>query len=200
MRVRFTCPCGQKLKTHADTPGRRARCPKCARWLRIPQSDSYDTRAEELPADESAGIPAPSALSPGGHPKPTLLVADSNAPDREHTVGVLRQHGYEVIQAGDGAAALDMIRHFHPLVAILNIHLNELSGFQVIQQLRNLSNPLNKEVFDTPVVMTTEKLHGRDKQYAIHLGVESFYQKPVDPVRICARLEKTIHNYHPHVE
>jgi CheY-like chemotaxis protein len=199
MPIRFLCPCGQKLKTRDDTTGRRARCPKCSRWLKIPANSSYETQAEELPPQEEKPG-EPSEHRPGGHATQTVLVADSIAADRENTSKVLRDHGYEVIQAGDGAAALDMIRHFRPLVAVINLHLNELSGFQVIQQLRNLSNPFNKDVFDTPVVMTTEKQQGRDKQYAIHLGIDGFFQKPVEREKFCARVEKAIHSYHPHVE
>ena len=197
MPIRFSCPCGRKLKTGDNTAGRRARCPQCSRWLRIPAVSSYDTHAEEI-APPKEGEPAEQHAA--DHSTQTIVVADSFAADRENTAKVLRDHGYEVIQAGDGAAALDMIRHFHPLVAVINLHLNELSGFQVIQQLRNLANPMNKDVFDTPVVMTTEKSHGRDKQYAIHLGIDGFFEKPVDRERISARVEKAIRNYHPHVE
>lgn len=200
MPIRFLCPCGQKLKTRDETSGRRARCPKCERWLRIPTESSYEKNAEEIPAPKKKEPGEQEMHAPAGHATQTILVADSIAPDREETSKALRAHGYEVIQAGDGMAALEMIRHFHPLVAVINLHLNELSGFQVIQQLRVLNNPLNKDVFDTPVVMTTEKLHGRDKQYAIHLGIDGFFEKPVDPTTFNARIEKAIRSYHPHVE
>lgn len=200
MPIRFSCPCGEKLKTRDDTVGKRAKCPHCGRSLVVPQSDTYTTVAHESAKKIEAPAPGTPDHRPAGHAKATVLVADSVAGDREHTANVLRQHGYEVIQAGDGAAALDMIRHFHPLAAILNIHLNELSGFQVVQQLRNLSNPMNKDVFDTPVLITAEKLHGRDRQYAMHLGVEGFFTKPVVAAELCAKLEKVIAKYHPHVQ
>ena len=112
--------------------------------------------------------------------------------DREETVEVLRYHNYAVLEVADGAQALEMIRKERPDVAVLNVKLEGMSGFQVLQQMRNMANVLNKDVWNMPVLMTTERLHGRDKQYAISLGVDGFFVKPVPVAEFVARLEKII--------
>jgi len=202
MATQFRCPCGQKLKTRDEFEGKRARCPKCSAWLRVPKSSTYDTVAElastgaGLPKPEPApapdvGAPQPFLIAPEAEPpKGRVLVADSSKMDREETVEVLRSHHYIVLEATDGAQALEMIRKERPDVAVLNVKLEGMSGFQVLQQMRHMTNVLNKDVWKMPVLMTTERLHGRDKQYAISLGMDGFFVKPVPVAEFVAKLEK----------
>ena len=127
-----------------------------------------------------------------------ILVADSNAEDRRKIARILQDHNYVVLEAADGPKALELIRAERPAAALLNVKLDIVSGFQVVQQLRSMSNVLNKEVWDTPVLMTTERLHGRDKQYSMSIGARGYFVKPLQPAQICPKLEKIAAKYHPH--
>ena len=62
---------------------------------------------------------------------------------------------------------MELIRKVKPGVIILDVKLDILSGFQVIDQVRSPANVRNQDVWRTPVLMTTFKVRGRDKQYAI---------------------------------
>lgn len=206
MPIRFRCPCGQKLKTQDDTWGRKAKCPNCAKWLRVPKSDDYSMVAEVVESrtrkDKSASRQekepaAQNDVSKNIETKHVVLVADSISADRVHTAAILRDHGYTVFEAADGAEALELIRSNRPHAAIVNVRLEAMSGFQMLQQLRNLANTLNKDVWNTPILMTTEKLHGRDKQYAMSLGVEGYFVKPLDPRQVFLRLDRAISKQHP---
>lgn len=53
MRVKFFCPCGQKLAAQDDQPGKRVRCPTCHRLLITPVDLLNHTEMEEKPADEA---------------------------------------------------------------------------------------------------------------------------------------------------
>jgi CheY-like chemotaxis protein len=189
MALKFSCSCGQKLKTGDELVGKRAKCPKCAQWLRVPQSSGYDTVAEmtEVKAAQAESRPATQ-----GKARAKVVIADSVEEDIERLATILRQHGYDVVLARDGPQAVDLIRIERPDAAILDIKLDVLSGFQVVEYIHNPSNPKNDAVWTTPILMTTEKLRGRDKQYALSLGVKRFFAKPVMPASICARLEKDI--------
>jgi len=217
MPIRFRCPCGQKLKTPSEGLGKRAKCPKCGKQFRIPESATYETIAQEVPPENGKPAPPQPAGAPAPEPTPAakapiaesdapkgemgkgrVLVADSLEDDLKKLVVILRDHGYVVLEATDGQKALDMVRSERPDAVILNVKLNLMSGFQVIQQLRNPANPVNKEIWDMPVLMVTEKLHGRDRQYAMSLGVDGYFVKPVPPAQICARLERAVYKRHPH--
>jgi CheY-like chemotaxis protein len=138
---------------------------------------------------------APAAAEPV---KACVLIADSNARDRRNTARILEEHNYKVFEAADGPKALELIRAKRPAAVLLNVKLNIMSGFQVVQQLRSPANALNKDVWDTPVLMTTEQLIGRDKQYSMSVGAHGYFVKPLKPAEICPRLEKIAAKYHPH--
>jgi CheY-like chemotaxis protein len=144
-------------------------------------------------APEAAETPAGADLA-----KARILVADSNAEDRRKIARILQDHNYIVLEATDGPKALEMIRAERPAAVLLNVKLDIMSGFQVVQQLRSPANALNKEVWDTPVVMTTERLIGRDKQYSMSIGAHGYFVKPLQPAQICPKLERIAAKYHPH--
>lgn len=212
MSVRFSCPCGQKLKTPDGSANKRARCVKCSRWLRIPESESYETIAQAVEAPQAAVAPEPTdhgtgdftvtplartvPLPPNNHNKvlnsPLVLVADSDPDSLAKTVAMLREHNYAVIETKDGAAAIEQVRAKTPLAMIIDVRLDNISGFQVIQQLRNMANPQNKDAWGIPALMTSVKLKGRDKQYAMSLGVNDFFVKPLVPAETMEWVEKAV--------
>ena len=111
------------------------------------------------------------------------------------TAQILQDHNYVVLEAADGPKALELIRAERPAAALLNVKLDIMSGFQVVQQLRSPSNALNKEVWNMPVLMTTERLHGRDKQYSMSIGAHGYFVKPLQPAQICPKLERIAAKY-----
>ena len=204
MAIRFRCVCGQKLKTQDDTVGKRAKCPKCDKWLIVPQSVTYDTVAQEYHRDDAENEPAgarpPVAALHDEEPPPPqppkdkarLVLADGVPAERAALAGMLRDHGYVVVEATDGPTAVQAIRKECPDAAIVDVRLEGLSGFHVIEQITNPANALNKDVWTTPMLMTTSRLRGRDKQYAMSLGVHGFMLKPISPSDLFPKLEKAI--------
>lgn len=194
MPLRFRCQCGQKLKTGEDLVGKRARCPKCRQWLRVPQSDTYETVAEAaaVKKDKPVRKLAVKPEAPPADEKARVVIADSVDEDRKLLATMLREHGYHVVEATDGPQAVEAIRAEKPDAIILDVKLDILSGFQVVEQIHNPGNDKNAKVWNTPVLMTTGRLRGRDKQYSMSLGVKGFFTKPLTPAQLCARLEKEV--------
>ena len=211
MPIRFRCPCGEKLRTRDGTEGRRVKCCACLAILRVPAGgmSAYETVAEiASPAahaaptdgaspDGSATVEAAEVSFDGASAKARVLIADSNAQDRRMIARILQDHNYIVLEVEDGTKALDLIRAERPDAALLNVKLDIVSGFQVVQQLRNMSNALNKDVWDTPVLMTTEQAHGRDKQYSMSIGARGYFVKPLQAAQICSKLERIATKHHP---
>jgi len=180
MPIRFRCLCGALLKTPDGSTGRKARCPHCARLLRVPavsvpesEGDGDETKLEEPP-------------------KGLILLADEMDPDRAAAREILESHGYRVIEATDGEETVRLAREQHPDLIVADIRLPKLSGFQVVQAIRDPMNPRNADCWQTPVIFTTRKLRGRDKQYAMSLNVNNVLEKPLTPAELCPRIERLL--------
>jgi len=210
MAIRFRCPCGEKVKAHQGAEGRHIKCPHCQAVLRVPDDgkSTYETvtvavTLASVEAHSAGATPAASAEATAAEVSPDaesakmlILVADSNAKDRRMTARLLQERNYAVLEAADGPTALELIRAQRPAAVLLNVKLDIMSGFQVVQQLRSPSNILNKEVWTTPVLMTTELLHGRDKQYSMSIGAHGYFVKPLEPSQICPKLERITAKQH----
>lgn len=125
-----------------------------------------------------------------GESKGRVVVADSMPADLEALRRMLADKGYEVYAAKDGEEAVALIREHRPSLAILDLKTDKLSGFQVVQTITEQYNPMNKDVWQIPFFMTCSKVTGRDRQYAISLGVKQYFVKPLTPAMVCPKIEK----------
>ena len=102
-----------------------------------------------------------------------ILVVDDHADSAEGLAFLLRLHGHEAKTAGDGAAALDLARTFHPDVVLLDIGLPQMSGYEVAQRLRGeLANAVC-------LVALTGHGHDQDRRQALEAGFDHFLLKPI---------------------
>ncbi len=201
MITRFRCVCGKKLKTTDKNVDKGAQCPSCNRWLVVPESSTYDTTAKVMKFAKAKRTKKARRAVEKAEAKQTeqaedakgrVVLADSNPADLDQTRSMLHDHGYAVETATDGEHALELIRESKPDAAVLDMQLNNLGGFQVVKQLRDMQHKRNADVWQTPVLITARKTRGRDKQYAMSIGAQGYFDKPLNPAQICARLEKEI--------
>ena len=92
-----------------------------------------------LPAGESPAVAAATAAAPSAPASPRklrILVAHDVADSMESLGMGLKILGHEVRTAEDGIAALAVAAAFHPHMAILDIGMPELNGYEVAQRLR----------------------------------------------------------------
>ena len=102
----------------------------------------------------------------------TVLVVDDDEDIRAGIALALRSEGAEILQAADGNEALAVWRDHEPPVVVLDMMLPGLSGFLVLEELRESSSP-------PIVVMVTANEGKRHEQYAHSLGVHAYLTKPV---------------------
>ena len=145
------------------------------------RSDGVDAGTEvviDLPLDPALQpAPAPVGPDPASTPPRSLriLVADDNEDGRNMLKLFLEQEGHEVAVAVDGRQALAVNATFHPQVAILDIGMPALDGYQVAEQLRR-SGP-----GPTPVLIALSGLgQAEDKARASAAGFSRHFTKPVD--------------------
>ena len=109
-----------------------------------------------------------------------LLVDDD--PDLLAVTGfALQQAGFLVVTAADGPAALEVFRREQPDLAVLDINMPRMSGFELAQKLREQSR--------IPLVMLTARGEEADVVRALGLGADDYLTKPFSPKILLARLK-----------
>jgi PAS domain S-box-containing protein len=108
-----------------------------------------------------------------------ILVVEDNADAAEGFAAHLRLHGHEVRTAGDGEEALAIAREFRPQVALVDIGLPGMSGYELAHRLR-----------DTPALLIALTGHGQkqDRMRAREAGFHHHFVKPADPRDIQAAI------------
>jgi signal transduction histidine kinase/ActR/RegA family two-component response regulator len=105
-----------------------------------------------------------------------ILLIDDNDDMRKTVAASLVLHGHEVREAADGAAALELASDVVPDVAIIDIGLPELSGYDVARRLRQ--GPLTRNI---GLVALTGYGQAGDKENAAAAGFDEHLTKPVAP-------------------
>ena len=92
----------------------------------------------------------------------------------------LRQAGYLVVEAADGAAALAVFERESPALVILDANLPHLDGFEVCRRIRAESK--------VPIMMLTVRSGEEDQVQALDLGADDYLTKPFSPRTLLARV------------
>jgi len=108
-----------------------------------------------------------------------LLVDDDTTLRRTLGIG-LRAEGHDVLIAADGRTALQALREDRPDLVVLDLGLPDLSGLEVLRQLRGWST--------TPVVVLSARAESAEKVEALDLGADDYVTKPFGMEELLARL------------
>ena len=114
----------------------------------------------------------------------TVLVVDDEPALARALAINLRAHGWEVVTAADGRAALDAAATTHPDVIVLDLGLPDLDGTEVISGLRGWTS--------VPIVVLSARQHGEDKVEALDLGADDYVTKPFAMNELMARLRAAV--------
>lgn len=113
-----------------------------------------------------------------------VLVAEDEESIREFIVINLTRSGYDVMQAENGAAALDIFQKeggdFD--VAILDIMMPEMDGLTVCKELRQRSSDLG-------IIMLSARTQEMDKVTGLLVGADDYVTKPFSPSELMARVD-----------
>jgi len=72
----------------------------------------------------------------------TVLIVDDYAPFRDSARGLLEGDQFEVVgEAEDGESALRLVEELNPDVVLLDVHMEDLDGFEVARRLARLASP-----------------------------------------------------------
>ncbi len=102
-----------------------------------------------------------------------VLVVDDESVTRRVVTHALKTVNIEVLDAGSGAEALVIAREHAVALAIVDINLPDMDGFEVIRQLRLL--PHLRQI---PIIVFTARNHPGDRHTAMEVGASDFLYKP----------------------
>ena len=112
-----------------------------------------------------------------------VLILEDEVNIRSFVVINLKRAGYEVIEAGEGMEALDKLQENPDIeVAILDIMLPDIDGFEVCRRLR----AANKKI---GIIMLTARTQEMDKVTGLMTGADDYVTKPFSPAELTARVD-----------
>ena len=111
-----------------------------------------------------------------------ILVVDDESRMRKLVRDFLVKQEYEVLEAGDGEEALDVLfEQKDTALVILDVMMPKMDGWQVCREIRRYSK--------VPIIMLTAKGDEQDELQGFELGVDEYITKPFSPRILVARVE-----------
>ncbi|SCZ02060.1 response regulator transcription factor [Alkaliphilus peptidifermentans] len=120
-----------------------------------------------------------------GEDKKKVLVVEDEASIRKFLSINLNRSGFEVLESECGEEALQMIEKYYPSVAILDVMLPGIDGFEVCQKIRKLMP-------EAVIIMLTAKGQDMDKIMGLELGADDYMVKPFNPLELIARIHANL--------
>ncbi|MBP7331135.1 MAG: response regulator transcription factor [Firmicutes bacterium] len=103
----------------------------------------------------------------------------------------LQNEGFEVKSAQDGMSAIRLLKEFQPHVAILDVMMPGMDGFEVCRMIKKTEN--------VAVIMLTAKDEVDDRVKGLKLGADDYMVKPFSFEELLARIYARIRNQFPHL-
>jgi two-component system OmpR family response regulator len=116
-----------------------------------------------------------------------ILVVDDDPYIRELVALFLNKEGFETIVASDGAEALGMLDSSSFNMAVIDIMMPNMDGWQLCDELR--------KHYDLPVLMLTALGETAQKVKGFELGADDYLVKPFEPVELVVRVKALLKRY-----
>ena len=113
-----------------------------------------------------------------------VLVADDDEDIRSLVVFRLERAGYDVVAASDGEEAFKLALERTPDLAVLDVMMPKLDGYELTKRLR-----ADSRTSDLPVILLTARAQDADVQRGFEAGADDYIRKPFSPQELRARVQ-----------
>ena len=117
-----------------------------------------------------------------------ILIAEDDKDIAEVIKLYLENEGYGVVLAPDGAEAYQVIMNENIALAVIDIMMPKLNGYELIKKVRESSN--------IPLLVLSAKNLDSDKILGLDLGADDYMTKPFNPLELVARIRSNIRRYY----
>ncbi|GGF85670.1 DNA-binding response regulator [Paenibacillus albidus] len=114
----------------------------------------------------------------------TILIADDEAEIADLVALHLQKEGYHIITVSDGQAAVQAVQSLSIDLAILDIMMPGLDGYEVTRQIR--------EKHHLPIIFLSAKTTDLDKITGLVMGADDYMTKPFNPMELVARVNSQL--------
>ena len=122
-----------------------------------------------------------------------VLVVDDDASVQRLLQHTLRQEGFEVVIAGDGAEGFRLWQQENPSLVLLDATLQQLDGYEVAAKIRAAEG----RGTHVPIIMLTAERDVQQKVRALRAGADDYLIKPFHPAELLARMKSLIARFAP---
>jgi CheY-like chemotaxis protein len=117
-----------------------------------------------------------------------IIVIDDRASNREYLVTLLSHYDHQILEAGDGLEGLEVTRSEHPDLAITDILMPTMDGYEFVRQLR-----ADPAISRTPVIFyTSAYLEAEANQLAAACGVKFLITKSCEPQELLEKINSAL--------
>ncbi|AOA57404.1 response regulator [Acinetobacter larvae] len=117
-----------------------------------------------------------------------ILVVDDSATEMFRFKEILSQHGYEVLEASNGADGVTLALVEQPDLVLMDVVMPEVNGYQATRQIVRAQQ--QKQI---PVVMVSTKDQAVDREWATRQGAVEYLIKPVDEQQLLDIIARYTH-------
>lgn len=119
--------------------------------------------------------------------RPTVLVVEDSEPVAALIRSALEKEGYAVSVGRDGIEGIKMALELRPRLVVCDSVMPRMDGFGLLRALKE-----NRATATIPVILLTSRATPEHEQVALESGFYDFVPKPVQPVRIVARVKRAL--------
>ena len=118
-----------------------------------------------------------------GHTRPLVLVAEDDEDILELVAATLEGEGFDIARAADGREALERISAEAPDLAVLDVRMPGVDGYELSHRIRE-----SPETQEMPVILLSALVDGSDVERGFEAGATDYVKKPFSPHDLIARI------------
>lgn len=117
-----------------------------------------------------------------------ILVVEDQALPRAAVVAALEKEGFSPLQAANGVEGMQAVHQFRPHLVLLDTVMPQMDGLEMYKMLQN-----RDATADIPVIGLSSRGTPEEEAKLLALGFIDFIPKPINPVRLIARVRRALH-------
>jgi two-component system cell cycle response regulator DivK len=114
-----------------------------------------------------------------------ILVVEDQEDNRQILRDLLGSVGYDMIEAGDGLAALAAVKARRPDLILMDIQLPLLDGYEATRRIK-----ADPDLRDIPIIVVTSYALSGDEAKARAAGCDAYVTKPYSPRQLLAKIKE----------
>ena len=104
-----------------------------------------------------------------------ILIVEDNVVNRVLMQDLLTYHGYEILEAGDGAEGIEKARKYRPDLILMDMQMPIMDGIQAVTQLK-----ADPKTWDIKIISLTAFAMKGDRERFLRAGCDEYVAKPIN--------------------